>query len=267
MIVRQLIIVLVFIVSPTLLHGDPVNGMVKSVLGEATLVAERGQSEKLEIGMSVSSGNRIETAVNGTVVIEWLPGTYSVLMSDSSVTISSLDLGKTADGHPGSRVTLDLLKGDLFCHLAHSDGTSNFAVKTLEGVAAAQGTDWVVAIHGHSIQVETFTSTVTFTLPSGKVIKVRAGMVYNTGVENAVPLSQDEIETFIETLKDVGFSVTKFGQGGYVITYMPPNGEIGFTFSVKPVVENETQASREPLGKSPLPASDFRPPPVGPTSP
>jgi FecR protein len=267
MIAQRLIIALVFIVSPTLLHGDPVNGMVKSVFGEATLVTERGQSEKLEIGMSVSSGSRIETAVNGTVVVEWLSGAYSILMSDSSVAVSSLDLGKTADGRPGSRVTLDLLKGDLLCHLTQNGGTSDFTVKTLEGVAAAHGTDWVVAIHGHSIQVETFTSTVTFTLPSGKVIRVRAGMVYNAGADNAVPLTQDEIETFIETLKDTGFSVTKFGQGGYVITYTPPNGEIGFTFSVKPVAENETQTSREPLGKSPLPASDFTPPPVDPTSP
>jgi len=272
---KILLIVALFGVAPApALRADPSGTQVKSVLGKATW-STHGHSEPLAPGASVAPGGRIETAADGKVVVEWLPEAYSVLAANSAMTVAALDNGKMPDVNSQPRVALDLLKGSLFSHLTRADGVPGFSITTSQGTATTRGADWLVSVHERTVQVAAFTNTVTFTLSSGKVIEVKAGTVYKSGAEGAAALTQNQIAEFLAVLQDSGLNVTKSGNGGFLVVYTPSDGGTGFSFAAGPGADllmpgqNPAygEAVREPPGESPVPASDFKSPAVGPTSP
>ena len=104
---------------------------------------------------------------------------------------------------------------------------------------------------------------------------LKSVVVYKSGAEGAAALTQNQIAEFLAVLQDSGLNVTKSGNGGFLVVYTPSDGGTGFSFAAGPGADllmpgqNPAygEAVREPPGESPVPASDFKSPAVGPTSP
>ncbi len=280
MIARFFIVALLLLSSRGLLPADPANGHVRSISGTAVMTTPDGKSESVKANMAIPPGSKIQTGATCRMIVEWLPGAFSVLYPNSTVTASSLNNNKQADGAPGRLVALRLTRGTLYSHLTHRDGASDFRVTTPEGVAAARGTDWFVSMLGGVVTVTSLADTVTVTLPSGRVVSVKALFKYIMGDPNASRITEAELNDLLQALRDAGLTVTLqdindptkpilpgTATSGYIITYAPPNGD-GFQFFVPRWVNNSDDDwlhnHDQNNGEPPLPSNYL--PPVPPAS-
>ncbi len=213
-----------------------VKGHVKSVSGEAYLVTSGGRTIPITTDTLIPEGSRIRTgsSPDSSVVVEWVPGDTSIVMSGTSVTVSSLHYSRSGDEGPAREVSLHLSEGDIFSHLEHQDGgTTDFKVKTAEGVAAARGTDLNCSISNGIFRCVCFSDKVTITLPDGKSFTLSTGEGYHTGGPLGGRPTAAEVRGIINALRALGFTVTGSPSTGITISgygvtivigpYGPPN--------------------------------------------
>jgi hypothetical protein len=175
---------------------------------------------------------------------------------------------KPADAGAQRQVLISLLKGTVFCHLTHHDVASTFSVKTLQGVAAARGTDYFVNCSGGTTTVTVLADTVTITLPSGKVTIASALYDYLMGAPAPTKMTEQELTADLTELSNAGLTVTLTNvnnvMAGFTITYTPATGD-GFQFFIpKPTPGSEN--GQLPPGSLPPGSSQTPVPNVPPAS-
>ena len=237
MIARLFIVSVLLLASHGLLQADSPRGLVKSVTGEAVLVTADGKSVPITNGTIIPTGGKIQTGTNGKLIIEWLPGAFSVVFPNSNVTASSMGGSAPAGSGTQRQVLISLIKGTVFCHLTHDAGVSAFSVKTPAGVAAARGCDYFVNYNNGNGQatVSVLTDTVSITLPNGTVTIASALFDYLMGAPSPTKMTEQELTTDLNLLSSAGLTVTLVNindvRAGFTITYTPAIGD-GFQFFI-----------------------------------
>jgi hypothetical protein len=278
MLTRLLLVPLLLLSSHGLLQAESVDGKVRSVNGDAVIVTPGSKPKTVTNGTVIPPGSKIFTKDNANLIIQWLPGAYSVMFPNSSVAVGALNYSNPDGVSPNRKVSLGLLKGSVFSHLAHNDGTSNFQVRTPSGVAAARGTDWVVGFDGKRVKVSTLADTVLCILPSGRVITVDVLFDYLMGDPDPTRFKEPGFEKILNELKAAGLSITLQNinitstppfpgthTDGYVVTWSPADGD-GFQFFIPLRIGNRDDLfPQRPLEEQPIESSKF--PTIPPASP
>jgi hypothetical protein len=133
--------------------------------------------------VKVPNGTIVKTTKDGIAQVSVFPGGIMVVLPGATFTISNLDVETQGDKITKRTGKIDLADGTLKALLSHKGQNTSpidFSVKTPTCVAAARGTQYVVAIVDGVTYVEVMSGTVTaggLSITPGQV-----GAVGGTGV-------------------------------------------------------------------------------------
>jgi hypothetical protein len=155
---------------------------------EATVVQLVGAAEAklpggrpataLAAGDKLPRGTVITTDVAGEVCLQFFPGALATVQPSSAVELAGLSL-TTNRGTVTRQSTLLSLRSGTVVSLIDpaSGGVNEFAVRTPQGTATAQGTSFVASVGAGGFSVATTADTVTFVTPGGTRYAITAGQV------------------------------------------------------------------------------------------
>jgi hypothetical protein len=161
------------------LTTDSSAGSVKYELPGTSTFKDLGWKDTVK----VPNGTIVKTTKDGIAQVSVFPGGIMVVLPGATFTISNLDVETQGDKITKRTGKIDLADGTLKALLSHKGQNTSpidFSVKTPTCVAAARGTQYVVAIVDGVTYVEVMSGTVTaggLSITPGQV-----GAVGGTGV-------------------------------------------------------------------------------------
>ncbi|MBI4026853.1 MAG: FecR domain-containing protein [Verrucomicrobia bacterium] len=128
---------------------------MKSVSGtvEYALPGETG-FKPLKADQTLPMGTTVQTGKSGRAVIVTLPGAAIRMEGSSKVVLSELDFEKSGEKVTSRKAMIDLQSGTVSALISKNDPqTTDFRIKTPQGVAAARGTFYAVTVEGDKAHV------------------------------------------------------------------------------------------------------------------
>jgi len=129
-------------------RAAPVKAVVKSVSGKVECSAPgSNQYKPLSNGQELAMGTTIRTGANGVALVLTVPGAAIRVESKSEIVLNELEFEKAGGKIVKRKAALDLKSGTISALIEKNDPeTTNFTIKTPQGVAAARGTFFAVSV-------------------------------------------------------------------------------------------------------------------------
>jgi hypothetical protein len=126
----------------------PIEGNTKSVSGKVEFAAPGATAFKaLKAGQALPVGSTIKTGPDGVAIILTVPGAAIRVGPDSQLIIQELDFEKGGAKQMKRKATLDLKTGTVSALIeGNMPETTDFRIKTPQGIAAARGTFYGVTV-------------------------------------------------------------------------------------------------------------------------
>jgi hypothetical protein len=137
-----------------------------------------GPAATIAPGDKLPRGSVITTDATGEVWLQFFPGALATLQPSSAVELAGLSL-TTNRGTVTRQSTLLSLRSGTVVSLIDpaSRGVNEYAVRTPQGTATAEGTAFVTSVGAGGFSVATTADTVTFVTPAGTRYAITAGQV------------------------------------------------------------------------------------------
>jgi hypothetical protein len=185
---------------------------VARVTGAATVTLPDGTTTPLTAGMKVSQGATITTGADGDVYLESHAGYLTSIKGDSVVTVDEISVTTEGSKVTEERTMLDLKSGNLVAKLdPNKKAINNYQVRTPEGVAAAQGTTFVIQYKGRTMKLAVVNGAVTVNeggtyYAASHIFGLRAESINNTTLRAGDLLAQ---------AKQIDGKVAKLGSSNF----------------------------------------------------
>ena len=132
----------------------PIEAKVKSVSGKVEFaLAGSTEFSPLAAGQKLAAGSTVRTGEDGTAILVTLPGAAIRLEKQTQLILSEMDLTKTKDEKTGKeaprkKAFIELKSGTVsaLIHNKVEFESTDFKIKTPQGVAAARGTFFGVTV-------------------------------------------------------------------------------------------------------------------------
>jgi len=169
-------------------QAAPVQATVVSIKGTAQIKKPGSETfEPLSVNQVVPVGSTIKTGNESVLVMSPMPSIAVTVSQNTEVTVVELDFAKSGEIVAKRKAVLDLKEGRIYSDLQKLDPkTTDYQVKMPQGVAAARGTKYTVAVVGGVATVSVQEGVVVVTDVNGKTYTIHAGesMSFNVkGVE------------------------------------------------------------------------------------
>jgi len=143
-----IVLVIAMILSNTSVVAATVQANAKSVSGKVEF-SQPGSAkfEPLKTGQTLAIGSNIKTGADGVAILLTVPGAAVRVGPNSQLTLTELDFEKAGEKIIKRKAALDLKTGTVSALIEHnSPDTTDFRIKTPQGIAAARGTFYGVTV-------------------------------------------------------------------------------------------------------------------------
>ncbi len=159
--------------------------------GVHLLDAETGTGRVAAAGARLRTGAVISTAADGEAFVQAYPGAIAVVQPGSVVALADLAITMRNGAPVKQSVVLELRAGGVVSAIDPAKKTvDEYAIRTPQGTASAQGTSFFTSVGPDGLRVGTTADTVSFVTPSGNRFEISAGTVSMTPAagESRVPV-------------------------------------------------------------------------------